>query len=262
MESESVLFEAREGVAIVTLNRPEVLNAFNAEMLHALRDCLHRAERQGLRCVLLSGAGRAFSAGQDLSAIQDDYAKGGPDFNVILRELYHPVLRGIRTLPMPVVAAVNGVAAGAGMSLALACDIRLASENARFATAFSKIGLIPDAGMAYTLPRLVGAGRANWMLATAEPVDAGAALAMGLVDQVMPAADFPAQAFAFATKMAAGPTKAFVITRRLLDDAATCDFGHVLDLEAGAQAEAGATQDHRMAVASFLEKKPPTFQGR
>jgi 2-(1,2-epoxy-1,2-dihydrophenyl)acetyl-CoA isomerase len=260
---DSVLYEAREGVAVITLNRPEVLNAFTPAMLHALHESLHRAQSEGQRAVLLSGAGRGFSAGQDLASIQGDYANGGaPDFVALLREHFHPVLRGIRSIPMPVVAAVNGVAAGAGMSVALACDIRIAADNARFATAFMKIGLVPDAGMAYTLPRLVGAGRANWLLLQADPLDAVTALDWGLVDKVVPAADLADEAFAFARKLAAGPTQAFALTRSLVDSAATTSFDHLLDIEADAQAAAGATEDHKSAVAAFLAKQPPAFKGR
>jgi 2-(1,2-epoxy-1,2-dihydrophenyl)acetyl-CoA isomerase len=259
---DSVLYEAREGVAVITLNRPEVLNAFTPAMLGALHASLHRAVAGGQRAVLLTGAGRGFSAGQDLASIQGDYADGGaPDFVALLREHFHPVLRGIRTIPMPVIAAVNGVAAGAGMSVALACDIRIAADNARFATSFTKIGLVPDAGMAYTLPRLVGAGRANWLLMQADPLDAATALDWGMVDKVVPAADLAGEAFELARKLAAGPTQAFVLTRNLLDSAASTSFDHLLDIEADVQAAAGATADHKSAVASFLAKQPPTFKG-
>lgn len=262
MGDESIVYEAREGVAVITLNRPEVLNSVNAAMLDALHEALHRAEAEGQRCVLLTGAGRGFCAGQDLAAIQGDYAKGGPDFVALLREHFHPVVRGIRNVNLPVVAAVNGAAAGAGMSLALACDVRLAADNARFATAFTKIGLIPDAGMAYTLPRLVGAGRASWLLMKADPIDAQTALGIGMVDMVIPAAEFRDRAFTFAKEMAAGPTRAFVLTRQLLALGMSHDLDHVLDIEADLQAQAGATEDHRGAVEAFLRKQPPAFSGR
>ncbi len=262
MGDESVLYEAREGVAVITLNRPEVLNALTPVMLGALHEALHRAQDDGQRAVLITGAGRGFSAGQDLASIQDQYATGGPDFVALLRENFHPVLRGIRGLKLPVIAAVNGVAAGAGMSLALACDLRIAADNARFATAFTKIGLVPDAGMAYTLPRLVGMGRASRLLLQAEPIDAQAALDMGLVDVVVPAAELATESFALAAKMAAGPTRAFVLTRRLLDSGVTNSFDHLLDLEADVQAEAGATEEHKAAVAAFLAKQPPSFKGK
>lgn len=258
--NEPVLYAAQDGVAVITLNRPAVLNSFNAPMLAAVLDSLHRAEHRG---VLITGQGRAFSAGQDLAAIESDYHdSGGPDFVALLREQYHPVLRKIRDMPVPVIAAVNGVAAGAGMSLALACDLRLASDAARFTTAFSRIGFVPDAGMAYTLPRLVGYGRANWLLTRPEPIDAQTALAVGLVDEVIIAGEFADRALAFARQLACGPTRSYVLTRRLLDQGSNVGFDELLDLEAEIQAEAGATDDHRHAVAAFLQKRQPQFRGR
>jgi 2-(1,2-epoxy-1,2-dihydrophenyl)acetyl-CoA isomerase len=165
---ESILYSTGDGLATITLNRPEVLNAFTPEMLGSLHEALKRAVDDRQRAILLTGAGRGFSAGQDLASIKDDYDHGGPDFHSLLADSFHPVIRFIRRVEMPVVAAVNGVAAGAGMSLALACDVRFASDSARFATAFTRIGLVPDCGMAYTLPRLVGAGRASFLLLSGE----------------------------------------------------------------------------------------------
>ena len=257
-----ILYEARDGVATVTLNRPEVLNAFTPEMLDLLHETIHRAAEEGQRAILLTGAGRGFSAGQDLASIKDQYADGGPDFVSLLREHFHPVLRALRMVELPVIAAVNGVAAGAGMSVALACDVRIASANARFATAFTKIGLVPDAGMAHTLPRLVGYGRAGWMLLQGEPVDAATALSIGLVSRVVEGDALASEAWALAQQMAAGPTRAYVLTRQLLDSAASTSFDHLLDIEAEVQAAAGATEDHRAAVAAFLAKQAPTFRGR
>ncbi len=261
MTGQSILYAAQDGVAVITLNRPEVLNAFNPEMLAALQSALLRAEREE-RCALLIGSGRGFSSGQDLESIEDQYNNGGPDFVALLREQYHPVLRTLRSLAIPVVAAVNGVAAGAGMSLALACDVRLASDVARFSTAFARIGLVPDGGMAYTLPRLVGAGRANWLLMRGDSIDAETALAIGLVDEVIIASEFPERSLAFAQKLAEGPTKAYVLTRHLLDQGSHVGFDELLDIEAESQAEAGATNDHRAAVAAFLQKRQPAFRGR
>lgn len=260
--NDPVLYEAHAGVATLTLNRPEVLNAFTREMLGQLHALLHRTEDEGQRAVVITGAGRGFSAGQDLASLQPEYASGGPDFVSLLREHFHPVLRGIRSLKMPVIAAVNGVAAGAGMSLALACDLRIAADTARFATAFTKIGLAPDAGMAYTLPRLVGEGRAKWLLLQADPVDAASAQSMGLVEKVVPAAGLLAEAAAIAQKLAAGPTRAFVLTRNLIDAGSTGTFDHLLDLEADVQQAAGGTDDHKAAVAAFIEKRQPDFKGR
>ena len=263
MGESAVLYEARDGVVTVTLNRPDVLNAFTPEMLAELRSSLQRAADEGQRCLLLTGSGRGFSAGMDLASIQHQYTDGGgPDFVSLLADNFHPVVKALVELPMPTVAAVNGVAAGAGMSLTLVCDTRIAAEGARFATAFTRIGLVPDSGMAYTLPRLVGAGRAMQMMAGAEPVDAAAALAMGLVDRVVPAAELAEQAFAFAQRLASGPTQAYVLTRRLVNEAMTLSLDQLLELEARLQAEAGATDDHRGAVDAFLKKQPATFAGR
>jgi 2-(1,2-epoxy-1,2-dihydrophenyl)acetyl-CoA isomerase len=258
-----VLYEADGAVAVVTLNRPEVLNALTPELLGSLRQAAARAASEGKRALLLTGAGRGFSAGQDLASIQDGYtATSSPDLGGLLRETYHPLLAELRALPMPVITAVNGVAAGAGLALALAGDIRLAAENARFATAFTKIGLVPDAGLAYILPRLVGAGRASSLLITGDTVDAQTALAWGMVDRVFPAESFAADARAFAATVAAGPTRAYVLTRELLDRAWELPYSALLGLEAELQQRAGDTADHRGAIAAFLEKRPAAFEGR
>ncbi|MCC6381225.1 MAG: enoyl-CoA hydratase/isomerase family protein [Dehalococcoidia bacterium] len=263
MPEEPVLYEAAEGLATITLNRPDVLNALTPDTLAALRAAVGRAAGERMRAVLLTGAGRGFSAGMDLASIKDQYGPAsGPDFVALLRDHFHPTVRALRGLDMPVVAAVNGVAAGAGMSLALACDVRLAADNARFATAFTRIGLVPDCGMAWTLPRLAGAGRASYLLLSGEQIDAAAALAAGVVDRVVPAAQLQQAASDFAGQLAAGPTRAFVITRQLLDRAQTASFDELLEFEATKQADAGGTRDHRNAVAAFLRKETPLFEGR
>lgn len=263
MADQPVLYDAREGVAVITLNRPDVLNAFTPEMLGQLAKALERGPHEGQRAILLTGAGRAFSAGQDLASIQHFYEDGGaPDFRSLLGDNFHPVLRALTSGPLPVVAAVNGVAAGAGMSLALACDLRIAADSARFVTAFSNIGLVPDCGMAYTLPRLVGEGRALEMMLLSEPVNAEAALTMGLVNRVVAGPELMETAFDLAKKLASGPTVAYRKTKELAAAAETRDFAQLLELEAAAQAAAGATEDHRGAVGAFLEKQPAVFHGR
>ncbi len=263
MADELVLYELEGGLATITLNRPQVLNSFTPELLAQLHEALKRTTDDGARAVMLTGAGRGFSAGQDLASIQDGYSEtSSPDLRALLRDHFHPVLRYLRSIPMPVIAAVNGVAAGAGMSMALACDLRVAAENARFATAFTRIGLVPDAGMAYTLPRLVGNGRAMSLLVTGEQMDAAAALAAGLVDRVFPAESFLADAQSFAAGIAAGATRAFVLTRRLVDEAEHLSFDGLLQREADTQQEAANTADHRNAVAAFLKKEPAAFEGR
>ncbi len=262
MAESPILYEAREGVAVITLNRPDVLNAFTPEMLGALASALRRAPVDGQRAILLTGAGRGFSAGMDLASIQHHYENGGsPDFVSLLNDNFYPVVRELASTAVPVVAAVNGVAAGAGMSLALACDLRVAADNARFVTAFTNIGLVPDCGMAYTLPRLVGEGRALELMLLSEPVGAEPALAIGLVNRVVPAGELGQAAFALAKKLAAGPTLAYRKTKDLVEAARTSDLPALLALEAKLQAEAGATQDHKGAVDAFLKKQPATFSG-
>ena len=263
MPDDLVRYETHGAVATVTLNRPDVLNALTRPLLTALHDALHRAEADGCRCLVLTGDGRGFCAGQDLADIRADYdGDGSPDLEALLREFYHPVVRGIRRLGMPVVAAINGVAAGAGLSLALACDFRIAIESARLTTAFTRIGLVPDAGMAWTLPRLVGVAQANRLVMRSQPVSAEEALAIGLIDEVVAGDQFGSRVDTFASELAAGPTRAFVLSRKLQDEAATATLDTLLDLEAGAQLEAGRTADHRNAVSAFLEKRPPAFEGR
>ncbi len=263
MAESSILYEPREGVAVVTLNRPDVLNAFTPEMLAELAAALRRASDDRQRAILLTGAGRGFSAGQDLASIQHLYENGGaPDFVSLLSDNFYPVLRELTSKALPVVAAVNGVAAGAGMSIALACDLRIAADNARFVTAFTNIGLVPDCGMAYTLPRLVGEGRALELMLLSERVNAEAALAMGLVNRVVPGAELMDAAFAVAKKLAAGPTVAYRKTKELVSAGESQDFGALLGLEAQAQAAAGATDDHKGAVDAFLKKQPAAFLGR
>jgi 2-(1,2-epoxy-1,2-dihydrophenyl)acetyl-CoA isomerase len=263
VSDESILYEAREGVATITLNRPAVLNAFTPEMLAALREALERAVGEGQRAVLLTGAGRGFSAGMDLASIEPQYRDGvGPDFAALLRDSFHPVVQALRTMELPVVAAVNGAAAGAGFSLALACDLRIAADSARFTTAFTRIGLVPDSGIAWILPRLTGQGRAAALMLLSEAVDAQGALAAGFVDRVVPADQLAAEAFALAQSLAKGPTRAYGLTKRLLNAAGTSSFEDLLKLEADCQAEAGATADHRGAVQAFLRKEPASFSGR
>lgn len=261
--SESLVLTETDGpLSILTLNRPAVLNSFTPALLGELLAALKKSVDDGSRAIMLTGAGRGFCAGQDLASIQDQYATGGPDLATLLREHFHPVFRFIREAPVPVIAAVNGVAAGAGFSLALACDARIASSSARFATAFLKIGLVPDAGMAYTLPRLIGAAKASSLMLSGEQVDAATALSLGIVDRVIDADAFGTAARSFALEFANGPTAAYALTKRLLQQAEHTSFGELLELEADAQGTAGYTSDHAAAVAAFLEKRPPVFDGR
>jgi 2-(1,2-epoxy-1,2-dihydrophenyl)acetyl-CoA isomerase len=261
--SEPVLVELSSGVLRLTLNRPAKLNAFNEPMHLALRAGFERAGREdAVRAVLLTGAGRAFSAGQDLGDRDPRGMVGPPDLGATLERFYNPLVRAIRTLEKPVVCAVNGVAAGAGANLALACDIVLAARSARFIQAFSKIGLVPDSGGTWSLARLLGEARAKGLAMTAEPLDADTAAAWGLVWRVVDDAGLAAEAEAMAARLAAGPTKGLGLTKRAIQAAAGQTLDAQLDLERDLQREAGRSADYAEGVTAFLEKRAPVFAGR
>jgi 2-(1,2-epoxy-1,2-dihydrophenyl)acetyl-CoA isomerase len=261
--SDPILTDLSGGVLNVTLNRPERLNAFTEPMHMALRAAIQRAhDDPGIRAVLLTGAGRAFCAGQDLGDRDPRRMDGPPDLGQTLDTFYNPTLRLIRALEKPVIAAVNGVAAGAGANMALACDIVLAARSARFIQAFSKIGLTPDAGGSWTLSRLLGEARAKGLALTAEPLSADKAESWGLIwravddDQLMP------EAQALAARLAAGPTRGLGLTKVSIQSAATRSFDDQLDVERDLQRIAGRTADYAEGVTAFLDKRLPTFEGR
>lgn len=262
MAYESILFEQAEGVATVTLNRPDKLNAFTAAMHRELAVALDRIARdRTVRAVLLTGAGRGFCSGQDLA--DPEFPSGADaDLGAPLDALYNPLVRRLRALDRPVVCAVNGVAAGAGANIALACDIVLAARSAKFIQAFCRIGLVPDSGGTVTLTRLAGEARAKGMALLGEPITADQALAWGLIWQVVEDADLPAAAGALAARLAAAPTRALALTKRAIHAAATTDMDAQLDLERDLQREAGQGTDYREGLAAFLEKRPPVFTGR
>lgn len=261
--SETVLAELRAGVLRLTLNRPEKLNSFNEDMHLALRAGLERAHADAqVRAVLLTGAGRGFCAGQDLG--DRDPRKGGsaPDLGHTLETFYNPTLRLIRNLEKPVVCAVNGVAAGAGVNIALACDIVLAAKSAKFVQAFSKIGLVPDAGGSWSLARILGEPRAKALTFTAEPLMAEKAADWGLIWKAVEDADLLTEAEALAASLASGPTLGLGLTKRLIQSAAGNSLDAQLDMERDCQRTAGRSADYAEGVTAFLEKRKPVFRGQ
>jgi 2-(1,2-epoxy-1,2-dihydrophenyl)acetyl-CoA isomerase len=251
--------DAETGVATITLNRPEALNALTVPMKQALLAAFRQVGRDAVvRAVVLTGAGRAFCAGQDLrERLELDAAPLG----VEVRERYNPIIRAMRSLPKPIVAAINGVAAGAGASLAMASDIRIASEGASFALAFGRVGLVPDSGATWLLPRLVGVTRAAELALLGDPVPAAEALRLGLVGRVVAADALATEARSVAARLAAGAPKAMALTKRALQAAWTHDLDAALDYEAYLQDLAGRTNDHAEGLTAFLEKRPPRFTG-
>jgi 2-(1,2-epoxy-1,2-dihydrophenyl)acetyl-CoA isomerase len=261
--SETVLVSLEAGVLTLTLNRPDKLNSFNEEMHRALRAGFDRAAGEPeVRAILLTGSGRGFSAGQDLGDRDPRKGGGAPDLGATLETFYNPTLRLIRALEKPVVCAVNGVAAGAGANIAFACDIVLAARSARFIQAFSKIGLVPDAGGSWSLARILGEPRAKALALLAEPLDAETAASWGLIWKAVDDAALMDEARAIATRLAAGPTRGLGLTKRAIQAAATNSLDTQLDLERVLQREAGRTADYAEGVTAFLEKRKPEFAGR
>jgi 2-(1,2-epoxy-1,2-dihydrophenyl)acetyl-CoA isomerase len=251
-------------VAWITLDRPDRLNALTGTMSHELEKAFSEAGRDhGVRCIVLTGEGRGFCAGQDLTEFEAAYSAGErPDIAEHLRTSYHRMIPVVVRTPKPVIAAINGVAAGAGLSLALACDLRVASDEARFTQAFVKIGLIPDSGGSYLLPRTVGYPKALELSITGDMIDAKEALDIGLVNRVLPAASFRDEVSALANRLASMPTLAIAATKALFQRSQDLSLDEALDQEAIAQAEMGRTQDHVEGVNAFVEKREPRFEGR
>ena len=262
MTESSILTEARAGYRVITLNRPERLNAFNDAMHEALRDAIAQAEAdESCRALLITGAGRGFCAGQDLS---DRLLKPGekPVPRNSLETYYNPLVRKLRALPFPVIAAVNGVAAGAGCNIALACDIVLAARSASFTQSFARIGLIPDSGGTWLLPRLVGEARARALALLAEPLPAEKAEQWGLVWKCVDDAALAGEAKSLCEHFAAAPTQGLALIKRALDASAGNSFDAQLDLERDLQREANMTPDYAEGVRAFMEKRKPNFSGR
>ena len=259
---EAVTLDVGEHIARITLNRPETLNSWNEELGLALSAALDRAEQDdGVRAVLITGAGRAFSSGADLGEQRTGAEGTPPDLSERLLELYNPIIRSVRELPKPVVAAVNGPAAGIGCALALSCDLIIAAESAFFLLAFVNIGLVPDGGSTATVPARVGAARAAEMAMLGERVGAEHALDWGLINRVVPDAELDHAATRLVTHLAYGPTKAYANIKRLLNRSLYPDLAGQLDAEAAAQKEQGQTADFIEGVLAFAEKRPPRFTG-
>jgi 2-(1,2-epoxy-1,2-dihydrophenyl)acetyl-CoA isomerase len=259
----SLLVSLEAGVLTLTLNRPEKLNAFNPEMHQALRQGLERAADEAeVRAVILTGSGRGFCAGQDLSE-RDVSAGAAPiDLSVSLGSNYNPLVRRLRALAKPIVCAVNGVAAGAGANIALACDIVLAARSARFVQAFSRIGLVPDSGGSYFLPRLVGTARAMGLALLADSLSAEQAEQWGLIWKTVDDERLGAEATALARRLANGPTKGYVLLKKALYSSSGNSLDAQLDLERDLQREAGLSEDYREGVTAFKEKREPKFSGK
>ncbi len=256
-----ILFESAQGVARIALNRPDVLNSIHTAMSGEIQNALARAEREReIRAVLLTGTGRAFCAGQDLDEVRPGATV--TDFAAHARTVYSPLVRGLRALEKPVVCAVNGVAAGAGANLALACDLVLAAEEASFVQAFAKIGLVPDTGGSFFLPRLVGMARATALAMLAEKLTAQQAVEMGLIYKACPAAALDEEASKLAVHLAAQPTFGLGLTKRLLNASWVNDLDAQLELEAECQGTAGRSADYAEGVSAFLAKRKPVFTGQ
>jgi 2-(1,2-epoxy-1,2-dihydrophenyl)acetyl-CoA isomerase len=254
-----VLTTHEGGVLTITLNRPEVFNALNAATHKALNAALEQARTDdAVRAVVLTGAGRGFCAGQDLTEFREDPG----DIRDRLEETYHPNVRAIRALEKPVIAAVNGPAAGAGLSLACVCDIRIASDAAVFAPGFVSIGLVPDSGGSWFIVQLLGMARAFEWMTSGRRLTADEALAAGLVSEVVPGDGLAARAAEVAALYAAAPTRAIGLTKKLFANAVTATLDEQLELEAALQSQATQTEDFREGVAAFLEKRAPEFRGR
>jgi 2-(1,2-epoxy-1,2-dihydrophenyl)acetyl-CoA isomerase len=255
-----ILFELKGSVAHILLNRPEKLNAFNRSMALELQDQLLACdENDSVRAVLLTGSGRAFCSGQDLSEFPQDQL---PDFEKVIDEYYNPVIRLLKTIRKPVLCAVNGIAAGAGANIALACDIVVAISTASFVQAFSKIGLIPDCAGTFFLPRLIGLQKATALMMLGDKISGVEAEKMGMIYGCFEESDFPAKTQQIAEILAKLPTAALILTRKALLESSTNNLEQQLELEKKFQRKAGHTMDFKEGVTAFLQKRAPVFTGK
>ncbi|WP_432412746.1 enoyl-CoA hydratase-related protein [Rasiella sp. SM2506] len=261
MTNQSITKELKNGVATLTLNRPEVFNSFNKEMAFLLQDELDACEKDdSVRAIILTGNGKAFCAGQDIGEITNPDLN--PGFKKILDDHYNPIVTRIRKIEKPIICGVNGVAAGAGANIALACDVVIASDRASFIQAFSKIGLIPDSAGTFFLPRLIGFGKASAIMMLGDKISAEQAEHMGMIYSVVSAETLQEEVSAKAMTLANMPTKALGLTKRLLNESMTNDLESQLKLESKLQIESASTEDYAEGVAAFVEKRKPVFKGK
>ena len=264
MAPETLIVQEQDHIAKITLNRPSALNAINDTMGGELLATLREMEKnETVRCLVITGAGRAFSAGEDVSGLKERYGAGErPSLGDHLRKKYHPIMTRIRNMEKPIIARLNGIAAGSGASLALACDIRIASEEAGLKQAFIGMGLVPDSGSSYFLTQRVGPGRALELIMTGKTTPAKEAEQLGLVNKVVPAAELDKHTDDLAHRLASGPTKALGLSKRIVNRVTSLELPDALEYEAYNQDIAGRTSDHLEAVKSFLEKRQPKFLGK
>lgn len=255
---ETISYDIKEGVAWLTLNRPDKLNAFIAQMNREIKKAIQLASKdEAVRCVVITGEGRAFCSGQDLSEVTEDM-----DHGQVLRDHYGPMIKQIRQCEKPIIAAINGVAAGAGFSLALACDFRLIAERASLVNAFIHVGLIPDSGNLYYLSQIVGTAKAAELAILGEKINADQAMEYGLATRLIDTDSWDEEVIKFANRIATMPTKAISIIKSLMKDAESLSFEDYLEKEAQGQRIAGLSEDHHEGVSAFMEKRKPQFKGK